>query len=293
MFGHHRGRFIVDQIAMFDRAHAAPHRAADRARRVGMRHHIGAGIARLFDRRADLVLAVAEEMNRVVGRGDAARGHDLDLRGALLDFLANGLADRIDAVDDARDRADLGRAGAGLDDVVALAHVAMAAGLRQRASGRKDARPGDHPGAGGLGERPVRAARIAHRREPAIEHAAQDRHRTQHREHIRDAGHPTEIEHRGHAMHMTVDQSGHQRLPMQVMPYSMGTRTGQNLGITAHGQNAALRDRNGLRLGSHRIHSENISVEPDRIGVHGRSLLTCSWRAKPAASLAATKAMPR
>jgi hypothetical protein len=56
MFMHQfRGGFI-DQVAVFDRAHAAANRARNRAAGVCMRHHVCIGRFRFGDDRADFVL---------------------------------------------------------------------------------------------------------------------------------------------------------------------------------------------------------------------------------------------
>jgi hypothetical protein len=52
---------------------------------------VGADVAleagRLLDRRPDLVVRVLEAVEQILGRGDAAGDHDLDVVGALAELL--------------------------------------------------------------------------------------------------------------------------------------------------------------------------------------------------------------
>ena len=80
----------IHQVAVLDRAHAALHRTADRARGVGVSHDVGARVARLFDGGADFFFRKAQEMDWIVWRSDTTRGHDFDLGGTLHDLFANG-----------------------------------------------------------------------------------------------------------------------------------------------------------------------------------------------------------
>ena len=176
VLGHHARSVFIDQVAVLDGAHAAAHGMHDRLGRVGMRHHVGMAVSGLGHDGADLVLGVAERIDRVGRRGHAAAGHDLDLRRAHLQFLAHGLAHRIHAVHHARHRAEAERAGAGLDGlemVAARPEVPVAAGLRHRAAADEQARPRHQALRDRIGQRRLGAAGIAHAGEAAHQHVAQ------------------------------------------------------------------------------------------------------------------------
>ena len=219
LLGHQpRGR-SVDQIAVLDRAHAAAHRAFDRRSGVGMGQHIGLAPARLRDDGADLVLGVAEGADRIGRRSDAAGRHDLDLVGAHLQLLAHRPAHVIDAVGNARQRADAHAAGARCvagEVVRAGAHVAVAAGLAERAAGDEQPRTVGQTGLDRLLQRMAGAAGVAHGGEAAPQHAAQQQRRAQRHQHVRHVHLLRQIELDGDRMHMQVDQAGHQRLALEI-----------------------------------------------------------------------------
>lgn len=126
---------------MLDGAHAAFDRAPDRARRVGVRHHVGLGRLGFLDDRAHLLEGILGESDRVGRRGDAARGHDLDLGGALAHLVAHGAAHLGDAVGDAAEcAAEQRTADARLDHLGQRAEIGMAAGLAEGAPGMEDTR---------------------------------------------------------------------------------------------------------------------------------------------------------
>ena len=137
---HPLGGRAVDQVAVLDRAHARVDRAPDRLGRVGVRHRVGAPALGLLDDRAHLLRRVLEVPDRVGGRGDAARGHDLHLRGAAPQLLARGLAHGGHTVGHVREARRVDLAGAEARRVFARREVAVAAGLAQHAAGVEDAR---------------------------------------------------------------------------------------------------------------------------------------------------------
>ena len=75
---------------MLDRAHAGMGGAGDRLRRIGVGADVAAEGLRLLDGRGDLGRAELQAVERIVGGGDAARHHDLDVVGALAHLLARG-----------------------------------------------------------------------------------------------------------------------------------------------------------------------------------------------------------
>ncbi len=88
----------------------------------------------------------------------------------------------------------------------------MSARLRQRLARREDARTRNHALLDRLLQRPVGAARVAHGREAAVEHALHDRQRLEYRQHVRLAGIGAEIRVRGEHVHVAVDHAGHDGL---------------------------------------------------------------------------------
>ena len=95
---HEARGLVVDQRAVLDAAHAELDRAPDRTRGMAMRRGVRATLRRLVDDRAHLVLAILVHPDRVGGRCDAARAHDLDAVRAAAKFLAHGLQALVDAV---------------------------------------------------------------------------------------------------------------------------------------------------------------------------------------------------
>src|SRR5207244_4209905 len=168
--GHQLRRRTVDQIAVLDGSDARLHAAPDGVRFIGMGHDVGIGRPRFLHRRAQFVHG---EMRPVYGnaRYHAAGRHDLDLVSALAQLLAGRLPDFVHAVDDAAERPCRPAAGTAEIHFLAGTKVALTASLRQGKAGY------EHPGAGEMAEpdrlrqAPIGAARIADRREAAIEHA--------------------------------------------------------------------------------------------------------------------------
>ena len=76
-------------------------RARDRLRRVGVGTDIAAEGVRLLDGGRHLADRELQAVERIVGRGDAAGHHDLDLVAALAHLLAHRTAHLGDAVGDA------------------------------------------------------------------------------------------------------------------------------------------------------------------------------------------------
>ena len=94
------GRLGVDQVAVLDGAHAVVDGPRDGLGRVGMGQHVAAEGLGLVGRRGDLGLGELQRIERIVGRGDAARAHDLHLVRALAHLLAHQLAHLVGAVGD-------------------------------------------------------------------------------------------------------------------------------------------------------------------------------------------------
>src|SRR3546814_9139022 len=74
-------------------------RTADRVGRVAMRSDVGSTLGAFADDGADLILTILVHPDRVGGRGDAARSHDLDTMRPSAELLACCLETLIDTVD--------------------------------------------------------------------------------------------------------------------------------------------------------------------------------------------------
>ena len=98
LLGHQFCGGVIDQIAMLDGAHAGMRRARNGLRRIGVRADIAAEGVRFLHGRLHLADRELQAVERVIGRGDAAGHHDLDLVAALAHFLAHRTADLGDAV---------------------------------------------------------------------------------------------------------------------------------------------------------------------------------------------------
>ena len=206
------GRLVVDQVAVLDGAHAVVHRARDRFGRVGMRQHIAAEVLRLVGCGRDLGFRILQAVERIVGRGDAARAHDLDLVGALAHLLAHAGADGIRAVGDGHDIDHGVAAAAGSALVVgAAARIGMAAGRADRLAGNEQPRSGNKPRLDGGLDAPVGAAGVAHGRETAIDHAAHQLGRLGGQERQRHALEVADVHFSQEHVDVAVDQAGHQR----------------------------------------------------------------------------------
>src|SRR6516165_8310339 len=100
---------------MLDRAHPKLDRATDRFGRIGVGENISTPGPSLLDDRPHLLFAVLQVPDRIVRRGDAARGQDLDLGRTFAQLVAGGAAAFRDAVGDARTRQAPRAAGTSFD----------------------------------------------------------------------------------------------------------------------------------------------------------------------------------
>ncbi len=110
---------------------------------MAVRGDVRAGAIGFFDGGANLFIGILAAIERIGGRRDASRRHDLDVRCAAAKFLANGAADGIGAIGD--DAEVVGVEGAAatvrsFERMIAGAEVAMAAGLRDHAAAVEQAR---------------------------------------------------------------------------------------------------------------------------------------------------------
>ena len=116
---------------------------ADRARRVGVDGDIGAPVLRRLDRGPQLGHGVLGDVERIVGRGDAAAGHQLDLAGAEHQLLARALAHRAgSSAIAAAPTLAVGESSGRARQFVRQPEIAVAAGLRNERARRPDARAG-------------------------------------------------------------------------------------------------------------------------------------------------------
>ena len=207
---------------MLDGAHAALHGAGDRLGRVGVGQHVAAEGLRLLDGGGDLLLGELQRFQRVVGRGDTARDHQLHLVGALAHLLAGGLPYRVGPVGDAANEDHAVATQAGWPDIGAPVAVVVAAGRADRAAGDEEARARDQARFDGRLGAPVGAAGIAHRGEAAIEHAFQPAGRARHHQGERHGLHPVDIDFAVMGMHVAVNQARHHRALAAVDHLSLG-----------------------------------------------------------------------
>jgi hypothetical protein len=125
---------------VLDAGAAGAHGARDGPCRVGVRAHVDARVARLFDHGGELSLRELEVGEAVRGRREAARGHDPDVRGALarLPRRARRGAPR----GRRRRRARWSRRSRGTRPALlaAAAQVAVPARLRQRLAAEQQSR---------------------------------------------------------------------------------------------------------------------------------------------------------
>src|SRR5665213_3361947 len=99
---------------MFYSPNTTRYRARNSARSIGMRHYICICGLSFLDCGFNLGFRVLRSANWVSRRSNSPGGHYLDLRGALLDLLAHGKADIVDAINDSSNGARPKIAGAGL-----------------------------------------------------------------------------------------------------------------------------------------------------------------------------------
>src|SRR5712692_4675568 len=106
-----------------------------------MGEDVGVPRARLLDDRADLLFAVLQVPDRVIRRGDAARGQDLDLSRPFAQLVAGGAAAFGNAIGDARESRTPFTAGASDDRLGPRPHITVPASLAQGTARGEDARP--------------------------------------------------------------------------------------------------------------------------------------------------------
>jgi hypothetical protein len=132
-------------MPVLDASDAASDRGLDRAGCVGVHGDIGAPVLRRVDCGAELGLCVLADVDRIVVRGHAAAGSELELARSQHELLASALEHAIDAIGDgaAADRvaAAQGRVRR-CGNFIGEAKVAVAAGLRDHRARRP------YPGAG-------------------------------------------------------------------------------------------------------------------------------------------------
>ncbi len=216
MPAHELGGLVIDEIAVLDRAHAAFDGAGDGVGAIGMGADIGLPGLRLADRGADLLQGELQAVERIVGRGDAARDHELDVVGALAQLVAHRTQHLRHAVDDARDQRDAAAAGADVARIRPAAPVAVAAGLGDALPGDEQARPDEMPRLDRLADAPIGAADVAHRGEAAIEHRPHQRRRARRHQGQRDVVEEMEIDLGEIDMDMRVDEPRHHGAPGDV-----------------------------------------------------------------------------
>ena len=208
--GHQLGARLVDQVAMLDGPHTMRHRALDRLGGIGVGEDVAAEGLGLLHSGLDLGNRELQAVERVERRGDAAGNHDLHMVAALAHLLAHDLAHLIDTVDVLPQEGLAIAAGAGVARVGARAAVGMSAGRPERASGNEQARAADQPLLDRRLHAPIGAAGVAHGGEAAVEHLADALGGARRRQCQRYLLHAAHVDFAVHAMHVAIDQAGHQ-----------------------------------------------------------------------------------
>ena len=190
---------------MLDTAHAALQAPIDGPRGIGVSHDIEVGGLGFLDGGTDLLARELGGINAVGGRRDSTTEHEFEMGGTTSDFLAGGLAYFIHTI------ADDGPSQAAVTEIVRLparaAKIAMPARLRERPAGKEEARPLQVALFNGLSQPVIGSAHIAHRREPAPQHAHQHAGRSRRDIGRRPLGQPRKVCGDGGHMYMGIDQA--------------------------------------------------------------------------------------
>src|SRR5262245_13261217 len=93
---------------MFEALGAGGYRLPDGTRNIRVDGHIRAPILGGLHSGTDLRFGVLSRFDRIVGRGDATSGHQLDLTRSMSQLLSRSQPDLIGAVSNGRDALDLG-----------------------------------------------------------------------------------------------------------------------------------------------------------------------------------------
>ncbi len=142
------------------------------SRFIGMGQYIAPEGMSLFDCGLDLGHRELQAVERIEGRGDAARHHDLDRVTTQAHLFAHCAAHLIDAIDLFAQMDHGIAAEAGILITGACAIVVVTAGGAERATGDEHPRARQQALIDGRFESPVGTASITHRGEAAIEHLA-------------------------------------------------------------------------------------------------------------------------
>ena len=170
-FGHQFGCGLVDQIAVFDGAHTGMGGAGNGFGRIGMGADIAAEGMGLFHCRTGFFHAELQAGQRIIGRGDTARHHDLDLVGTLPHLFARRTAHLGDTI------RHIHSIGHGVAAMAAQAVIGSAARVRMpacradRLTGNKQARAGHIMAIHRLLDPPIGTAGITHAGKAAVDHA--------------------------------------------------------------------------------------------------------------------------
>ncbi len=100
MLHHQPNAFGIDEGAVLDRPHPGFDRLLDALGRVGVGHHRHAEAGRLRHRNLELLGAEVDILGVVAGRHEGTGHQQLDPVAAVLDLLADGPADLVNAIDD-------------------------------------------------------------------------------------------------------------------------------------------------------------------------------------------------
>ncbi len=249
------GGGFINQLTVLDTLNSGGDCLPDCTRRVGVHRDIRAPILGGLNSGTNLRFGVLRRLDRIVGRGNAAAGHELDLAGALPQLLPGSQSDFVGAVGNGRDTLDLGvaqRASERAGNFKGEPEISMPGGLRDKSARRIDARTNGDTFVDGAFKSKDGTPKVANGREPPHQRRL-GLSRGQELEVIRIGGHEHHLRRRRHeGVPMGVDQPRHQDAPAR--------RNGPNLGVGIDGNRALGYARDGAVFDQYVGRNRKLSV---------------------------------
>ncbi len=221
LFGSEPGGLGLDEIAMLERMHTELDAAADGLVGIDMGGDVEAGVVGLLHHGCDFVARILNGVDRVIGRGHTAIGHDLDEVRALLDHGTAGRANVVDAIDDEAHRTQPVRHDARAV-VGPLPEVRVPARPGQPHCADDQAWPVDQSFLYRQHETVIGAAQIAQGGESAHQRLVHHPSRAQRRQGAGGDHVAPQIKRFRDNVHVAVDEAGHERLAGQVDDLGIG-----------------------------------------------------------------------
>ena len=195
---------------MLDGAHATLGGTGDGLGRIGVGTDVAPEGVCFLDGRGYLSWRELETVERIVGRGDTTRHHDLDVIAALPHLLARRLAHLVGAIRYLHGENHGIAAIAATAAVRAPATVAVPAGRADGAAGNEQPWAGHDPLLNRCLQSPVGAARVPHGRKPTIERGPHKVNGPRRHQRQRDILELPDVDLGQTDVHVCVDQAGHQ-----------------------------------------------------------------------------------